>query len=542
MHLVLLNQYYPPDAAPTGVMLEGLARGLLENGHDVTVLCSAGGYAGSGGNLVIRDQLSGIRDCEGGLAHGAQASSSIPKPRSTNHDLPSPRIIRIRASRFGRGTFGGKLLDYVSYFIGAGWKLATLRPRPDRVVALTTPPYLAVLARTISKVRGADHAHWVMDAYPDVMAAHGMLAETRWIYRILQWLTRWGYGGRRCAAVLTLGPDMAQRVSRHVSASRRDMVQWVPLWAADDLVGDGRADRPRSADLSPAGRETNVHADSSSPQGENRGAPGRHALPTTGNHQAMYHNPASLELRRQRGWGDGELIVMYSGNMGLGHRFTEILAAANALAEGRVVGEGGADRPRSADFSPTGRDAHDQDHASRPQAEHHGAPGRHALPTTDNRQPITLPLRLVFFGGGKRRDEIRNFIVDHPECRIELHDYAPADDLTTHLQSADVHLASLDAKWTGTMVPSKLQGIFSAGRPVIFIGSTQSSIGRWVYESGGGWVVEPGNVDGLLAALTEAADASVREPRGRAAMAYAGKHFDQATNVARIVAVLGTNR
>jgi len=88
------------------------------------------------------------------------------------------------------------------------------------------------------------------------------------------------------------------------------------------------------------------------------------------------------------------------------------------------------------------------------------------------------------------------------------------------------------------MVPSKVQGIFRAGRPVIFIGSAESSIGRWVHESGGGWVLEPGDTGGLLAALAESLDPAVREQRGRAAKTFADRHFDKATNVARIVAVL----
>ena len=45
MHLVFLNQYYPPDAAPTGVMLKAVAERLVADGHGVTVLCAAGGYA-----------------------------------------------------------------------------------------------------------------------------------------------------------------------------------------------------------------------------------------------------------------------------------------------------------------------------------------------------------------------------------------------------------------------------------------------------------------------------------------------------------------
>jgi colanic acid biosynthesis glycosyl transferase WcaI len=157
----------------------------------------------------------------------------------------------------------------------------------------------------------------------------------------------------------------------------------------------------------------------------------------------------------------------------------------------------------------------------------------------DTRSPTTLsPLRFVFFGGGKRLDEVAKYADAHPEAGIELHDYAPADQLLAHLQSADVHLASLEPAWSGTMVPSKLQGIFAAARPVIFIGSAESSIGRWVLESGGGWVVAAGDVAGLLAALEQASDPVERATRGRAAKVFAGENFDQRRNVARVAAIL----
>ncbi len=171
---------------------------------------------------------------------------------------------------------------------------------------------------------------------------------------------------------------------------------------------------------------------------------------------------------------------MYSGNMGLGHRFGEVLAAAVALA-----GE---------------------------------------------------PVRFEFFGGGKRRGEIAEFVAAHPDCRIGLHDYAPADELGAHLQSADVHLASLDPGWTGTMVPSKLQGIFAAGRPVIFIGDADSSIGQWITASGGGWTVDADDQPALIAAIHAARDPAERHRRGQAAAAFAATHFDRATNVAAVAA------
>jgi len=341
----------------------------------------------------------------------------------------------------------------------------TMHPRPERIVALTTPPYLSVLARVISKLRGVDHAHWVMDLYPDVMAAHGMLEEKGYAYRVLTRLARFGFGGGRCVAVLTLGPDMAERVEKVMDSARSVMpassstlasscVQWVPLWGTEATA------------VTMA--------------------------------RAIDELPPSRDLRRERGWADNELVVMYSGNMGLGHRFREILKVA----------EGGAD----------------------------------VEIRSDETDPLSIQnlskTRFVFFGGGKRREEIRDFIRKHPGGPVELHDYVAAEMLDAHLRSADVHLVSLDAAWTGTMVPSKLQGVFAAERPVIFIGSAASSIGRWVSESGGGWVVNSNDVAALAAAIEEAGNPQERARRGRAAKLFADLNFDRKTNVARVAEAL----
>lgn len=533
MHLVFLNQYYPPDVAPTGVMLEGVVQGLVREGHEVTVICAAGGYAGGGGNVEHRTsnverrtsnvghRTSDIEHQRGDVQEPEATADSPPIQNSKSKiQNPSPHIIRIGATRFGRGSFAGKLMDYLSYYIGVAWVLGTMRRKPDRIVALTTPPYLSVLARAFSRLRGADHAHWVMDLYPDVMAAHGMLGETSASYRFLAGLTRWGFNGKRRAAVLTLGPDMAERVGRYLGTSnierrtsdvehrtsdvehrtsdvggmamegegqgvsnpqasspgsRLPSIQWVPLWGTSNF-------ELRTSNLERRREERE----------ERSGADARLQV-------------SAVALRRQRGWADEDLVVMYSGNMGLGHRFGEILAAARELAE---------------------LSERDQDGRSR-------AGGR-ISPEKDGGGRV----RFVFYGGGRRRSEVLEFANGSPGCAVEVHDYAPAEILAAHLRSADVHLASLDPEWTGTMVPSKLQGVFMAGRPVVFIGSAASSIGRWVRESGGGRVVGPGDVAGLLAALAELGDAEIRGACGRAAQAYGAVHFDEATNVARAAAIL----
>jgi len=187
-------------------------------------------------------------------------------------------------------------------------------------------------------------------------------------------------------------------------------------------------------------------------------------------------------LRAERGWSANETVFLYSGNMGLGHRFTEFLAAAKQL---------GASGPR-----------------------------------------------WVFSGGGKRRAEIESGAKAIPKARIEFLDYVPHSQLRAHLCAADVHLASLDSAWQGLMVPSKLQGSFAVGRPVIYVGGRNCETSVWIEESGGGWVVDENDLEGLSLAIKQAMDPSERRKRAKAALDFARTHFHISTNCTRIVQLL----
>lgn len=482
MHLVFLNQYYPPDVAPTGVMLKGVVEELIRQGHEVTVICAEGGYAAP--SVTDTCQLIGDQERfgagEGDTARESGADSAM-------------RTVRVGATRFGRKSFLGKLADYAFYYAGAKWKLLTMQPRPDRIIALTTPPFLSILARALSKLRGGDHAHWVMDLYPDVMVAHGMLKSGGMAHRLLASFARWGFGGSRCAVVLTLGPDMADRLGAHVGAGRK--VEWVPLW--------GSGEKEITA-LAPT-----VVVPSECKRRSQRG--NLESVTQAGEDITL----DSLRLRRERGWRDDELIVMYSGNMGRGHSFGEIFGAAKVLA-----GRNGPEWLK-------------------PSAERSAEDSAESDPTARENNAFT---RFVFFGGGKRKREVSEFCKRHPECGVELHDYSSADELNEHLQSADIQLVSLDGSWSGTMVPSKLQGIFGVGRPAIFIGSRESSINKWILESGGGWVVGPGDVQGLVAAIDEGRDPYVRRKRGEAAAAFAARHFSKKINTAQVASLFQEKR
>jgi glycosyltransferase involved in cell wall biosynthesis len=95
----------------------------------------------------------------------------------------------------------------------------------------------------------------------------------------------------------------------------------------------------------------------------------------------------------------------------------------------------------------------------------------------------------------------------------------------------------MDARWEGTLLPSKLQASFAVGVPVIYVGDPNRGVARWVTESGGGWVVAQDDVAGMLDAVAHASHRAEREKRGGAALRYALEHFDRVRNVERLIAL-----
>ncbi len=361
MRFLLFNQFYPPDSAPTGQFLHDVAGMLVQRGHEVEVVCSRRAYDGAGGPYLTT-RLDGVR------------------------------VSRVAATGWGRAAPLGRSLDYLSYAGLAVVRLANVKPRPDLSVALTTPPYIGLAVGTLSRLRGVPYALWVMDVYPDALAAQGVVKRGSRVFQLLGWLAR--KERVHAASIVALGPRAARRIDQ-------PQAQSTSLW------GPERASEE-----------------------------------------------AARRLRRARGWGD-ELILLYSGNLGLGHRFGEFLEAARRL---------GPDGPR-----------------------------------------------WVFSGTGARRPEVERVTGDSDStARIELAPPVARAEHAALLQSADVHLASLSADWQGIIVPSKVIASFCVGRPVIFVGGHENEAADWIRESGGGWLVEEGDVERLCVALEAAARGSRR--------------------------------
>jgi colanic acid biosynthesis glycosyl transferase WcaI len=106
-------------------------------------------------------------------------------------------------------------------------------------------------------------------------------------------------------------------------------------------------------------------------------------------------------------------------------------------------------------------------------------------------------------GGGAKFEALRLAVTADGLQNFRFQAHQPAERLADNLAAADVHLVSLLPTVEGLIVPSKYYGIMAAGRPAIFIGSTDGELAREICSADTGAVFVPGDCAGLAHALRE---------------------------------------
>jgi glycosyltransferase involved in cell wall biosynthesis len=106
---------------------------------------------------------------------------------------------------------------------------------------------------------------------------------------------------------------------------------------------------------------------------------------------------------------------------------------------------------------------------------------------------------------GNRGKELKASIQPN-DLNIRLAPFADESDLEKRLNSADIHLLSLQQEWEGIVLPSKFFGSLAVGRPVLYAGPKDSSIARWVEDLDIGLVLTADNLEEVARKLVALAD------------------------------------
>ena len=160
-------------------------------------------------------------------------------------------------------------------------------------------------------------------------------------------------------------------------------------------------------------------------------------------------------------WGlEGKFVVGYSGNLGRVHEFDTVLGAMTELR---------------------------------------GDDGKWFL----------------FIGAGKQRQMMETECAVRGITAVSFLPYQAREDLVWSLGVPDVHLVTLLPEMEGLVVPSKVYGIAAAGRPILNIGALNGEIAQLIAKHDCGITVQPGDVSGLVDAITRlAGDDALRATLG----------------------------
>lgn len=178
------------------------------------------------------------------------------------------------------------------------------------------------------------------------------------------------------------------------------------------------------------------------------------------------------DFRKAHGISD-EFVIMYSGNMGRAHDFATIIEAARQLQE---QGE--------------------------------------------------RKILFLFVGEGPEEFTLRDTVTRLDLRNIRFLPSQSSSNLSDSLGMGDLHLVTMKKGMCGLVVPSKFYGVMAAGRPTLFVGSSESEVARVILENRIGAVIDPGASKELAASILHYRDHPERVDEEGNRARSSGLHWD----------------
>jgi putative colanic acid biosynthesis glycosyltransferase WcaI len=143
-------------------------------------------------------------------------------------------------------------------------------------------------------------------------------------------------------------------------------------------------------------------------------------------------------------------------------------------------------------------------------------------------------LAIVIIGGGARRVELIELAERLETDVVRFLGYQPRETLSQSLSAADLHYVGLARGLSGYVVPSRLYGVLSAGRPVLAAADADSETAAIVESVGCGVVVAPNRPELVAEAIRAAHDGVYDlDEMGRRGRDFVVAKADRAVAIAR---------
>ena len=188
MHILLLNQYYPPDTSATAKMAVQVAEKLAER-HQVTVVAGRPSY---------------------------DPDEFYPFAFLRRDIRDNVTVERVASTAYPRHQMRRRVSNYLSYLALAVPRALAIHP--DIVLAMTDPPVAGIAGAFIARMADRPFVYNIRDLYPDMAIGGDIVRPNRWVDR---WEKMHRRALHQAVRVIVLGDDMRERIiSKGVSPDR----------------------------------------------------------------------------------------------------------------------------------------------------------------------------------------------------------------------------------------------------------------------------------------------------------------------------------
>ena len=179
MHVLVLNEYFPPDTSATAKNAALVVEALAER-HQVTVLAGRPSYDPTEHHppYLLRREVRGNLTVE-----------------------------RVGSTAFPRFHMSRRVCNYLSYLTLAVPRALAIRC--DVILAMTDPPIEGIAGALVSKLSGRPFVYNIRDMYPDMAIGGGIFQPGSWIRG---WEALHRRALRHATRVIVLGEDMRERI------------------------------------------------------------------------------------------------------------------------------------------------------------------------------------------------------------------------------------------------------------------------------------------------------------------------------------------
>jgi glycosyltransferase involved in cell wall biosynthesis len=188
MHILLLNEYYPPDTSATAKMALQVAE-TLGTRHKVTVVAGRPSYD--------PDEFYPFAFLR----------------RDTRNNVI---VERVGSTAYPRHQMRRRVSNYLSYLALAVPRALAIRP--DVILAMTDPPVAGIAGAFVARLARRPFVYNIRDMYPDMAIGGDIVRPSKWVDR---WEKMHRRALRQAARVIVLGDDMRDRiVAKGISPER----------------------------------------------------------------------------------------------------------------------------------------------------------------------------------------------------------------------------------------------------------------------------------------------------------------------------------